>query len=77
MRERTFGLVRSDGSEKPACTVIRAFAARLARGDVHFGVAPKLLDVNVDAYYASPTDHFARLYARWLAGTGAPVSGSP
>jgi len=77
VRERTFGLVRSDGSEKPACTVIRAFAARLARGDVHFGVAPKLLDVNVDAYYASPTDHFARLYARWLAGTGAPVSGSP
>lgn len=74
VRERAFGLVRSDDSEKPAGTVIRDFAARLARGNVHIGVAPKLLDVSVDAYYASPTDHFARLYGRWLAGTGTPIS---
>ena len=30
IRERSFGLVRADGSEKPACAVIRAFASRLA-----------------------------------------------
>lgn len=70
LRERAFGLVRSDGSEKPVCTVIRDFRARLLGGSVPLGVAPKLLDVNVDAYYASPADHFARLYERWLAGTG-------
>jgi endo-1,4-beta-mannosidase len=67
LRERSFGLVRADGSEKPACAVIRAFASRLARGDVRFGTAPQLLDVGVDAYYAAPEHHFRRLYERWLA----------
>jgi len=67
LRERSFGLVRADGSEKPACAAIRAFAARLARGAVAFGSAPKLLDVGADAYYGAPDEHFRRLYARWLA----------
>jgi hypothetical protein len=67
IRERTFGLVRADGGEKPVCAVLRAFASRLARGDVTFGAAPKILDVGVDAYYASPADNFRRLYDRWLA----------
>jgi endo-1,4-beta-mannosidase len=67
LRERSFGLVRADGSEKPACTVIRSFASRLARGEISFGSAPKVLDVGVDAYYAAPEDNFRRLYERWLA----------
>jgi len=66
IRERSFGLVRADGSEKPACAVIREFASRLARGEVRFGAAPKLLDLGVDAYYAAPEDNFRRLYERWL-----------
>jgi endo-1,4-beta-mannosidase len=66
IRERSFGLVRADGSEKPACAVIRGFASRLARGEVRFGAAPKVLDVGVDGYYAAPEDNFRRLYARWL-----------
>lgn len=66
LRERSFGLVRADGSEKPVCAVVRAFASALARGAVHFGAAPKLLDVGVDAYYAAPEAHFRRLYERWL-----------
>jgi endo-1,4-beta-mannosidase len=68
LRERSFGLVRADGSEKPACAVIRAFASRLARGDVRFGSAPKLLEagIDADAYYAAPEQNFRRLYERWL-----------
>lgn len=67
IRERSFGLVRADGSEKPAAEVVRRFAKHLAHGQVAFGVAPKVLDVTVDAYYAEPARHFRRLYARWLA----------
>jgi len=65
IRERSFGLVRADGTEKPAAREIRAFARRLERGEVSFGSAPKLLDVSADAYYAAPDAHFRRLYARW------------
>ena len=68
IRERSFGLVRADGSEKPAAEVVRSFAARLARGEIPTGVAPKVLDVTVDDYYAAPEQHFRRLYQRWLAG---------
>jgi endo-1,4-beta-mannosidase len=65
-RERSFGLVRADGSEKPAAETFRRFAARLARGEVELGAAPKVLDVTLDEYYAAPMEHFSRLYASWL-----------
>jgi len=67
IRERTFGLVRADGSEKPAGAVVRAFAERLGRREVPVGTSPKVLDVTVDAYYAAPQRHFRRLYERWVA----------
>jgi endo-1,4-beta-mannosidase len=66
LRERSFGLVRADGSEKPAAQVVRNFAQRLARGEVSFGSAPRLLEVSNDAYYAAPAEHFRQLYDRWL-----------
>jgi len=69
IRERSFGLIRADGSEKPAALAIRAFAQLLARGDVTVGNAPALLDVSADEYYATPREHFSRLYARWLQHT--------
>jgi endo-1,4-beta-mannosidase len=69
IRERSFGLIRADGSEKPAAHAMRAFARRLERGEVAFGVAPRVLDITADAYYASPEAHFRRLYERWLALT--------
>jgi len=72
IRERSFGLVRADGTEKPAAAVVRGFASRLERGEVPFGVAPKILDVTADAYYATPDRHFRRLYDRWLAGDRRP-----
>jgi endo-1,4-beta-mannosidase len=65
VRERSFGLVRADGTEKPAARELRAFARRLGRGEVALGSAPKLLDVSADAYYAAPDAHFRRLYALW------------
>ena len=68
IRERSFGLVRADGSEKPGAQVMRGFATRLARGEVPFGVAPAVLDVTADDYYAAPAEHFRRLYRSWLAG---------
>jgi endo-1,4-beta-mannosidase len=66
LRERSFGLVRADGSEKPAADVFRRFARELTRGNVKTGAIPKLLDVTPDVYYAAPQEHFSRLYARWL-----------
>ena len=51
--------------DEPPTTYTR-FASRLARGEIRFGAAPKLLDLGVDAYYAAPEDNFRRLYECWL-----------
>lgn len=68
IRERTFGLVRADGSEKPAVAIFRALRASRDAGTLGL-VRPltPLLDLSADDYYRDPTRHFARLYARWLA----------
>ena len=70
VRERTFGLVRSDGSEKPAADVFRKFRERRDSGGVDRarGAIPRILDVTADEYYAAPQQHFDRLYASWLSG---------
>jgi endo-1,4-beta-mannosidase len=67
VRERSFGLVRADGTEKPAADVFRAFRRRRDAGELAHGEVPNVLDVSADAYYRSPAEHFARLYVRWLA----------
>jgi endo-1,4-beta-mannosidase len=69
VRERTFGLVRPDGSEKPAAAVFRQFRIRrdagtLVRPDADI---PRVLDVSADEYYEAPAVHFARLYTKWLS----------
>jgi endo-1,4-beta-mannosidase len=73
IRERTFGLVRADGSEKPAAAVFRNFRKR-RDADARSGaptrtrqVVPQVLDVSADEYYRAPGKHFARLYAKWVA----------
>ena len=68
VRERTFGLVRADGSEKPAIAVFHALRVRRDAGTLGpvKQIAP-LLDIGADDYYRDPARHFARLYARWLA----------
>jgi endo-1,4-beta-mannosidase len=72
IRERTFGLVRADGSEKPAAGVFRNFRKRRDT-DARSGApmrakvaVPKVLDVTADEYYRAPGKHFSRLYAKWV-----------
>src|SRR4051812_2682887 len=72
VRERTFGLVRADGTEKPAADVFRKLRSRRdgrelgpPRRDVS-----QVLDLTPDAYYRAPAEHFARLYAQWVAREG-------
>jgi endo-1,4-beta-mannosidase len=71
VRERTFGLVRSDGSEKPAAAVFRNFRKRRDAGalsGLELGAAvPRVLDVTADEYYRAPGANFERLYAVWLS----------
>ncbi len=71
VRERTFGLVRSDGSEKPAADVFRRFRKRWQDGRVNRATPPRVLDVSADEYYRAPRSNFDRLYADWLAGVTA------
>lgn len=72
VRERSFGLVRADGSEKPAAAVFRTLRARRDAGTLAAAQpGARLLDVGADEYYRDPAHHFARLYAMWLARGGA------
>jgi len=67
VRERSFGLVRSDGSEKPAAEVFRKFRNRRDGGKLVRSEIPPVLDVSADEYYGAPAAHFARLYESWLS----------
>ncbi|HMG13098.1 MAG TPA: hypothetical protein VK571_07985 [Gemmatimonadaceae bacterium] len=67
VRERTFGLVRADGSEKPAAAVFRKFRQRRDAGGLTLAAVPDVLDVPPDEYYRAPAEHFGRLYAKWVA----------
>jgi endo-1,4-beta-mannosidase len=66
-RERTFGLVRADGSEKPAAGVFRRFRQRRDDGALVQSAVPRVLDVSADEYYRAPAKHFERLYSNWVA----------
>ncbi len=71
VRERTFGLVRADGSEKPVTDVFRRFRKRRDAGELETvqsaSAIRAVLDVTADEYYRSPGTHFERLYNRWLS----------
>ena len=71
VRERTFGLVRADGSEKPAAGVFRRFRQRRDGGMLVQAAVPRVLDVTADEYYRVPAEHFGRLYAKWVAARPA------
>ena len=68
VRERTFGLVRADGSEKPAADVWRMFRKRRDAGSFAAGAVPPTLDVSADKYHRAPAENFARLYQTWVSG---------
>ena len=71
IRERTFGLVRADGSEKPAAAVFRNFRKRrdagVSSGSEVGAAVPRVLDVTADEYYHAPRANFERLYGAWLS----------
>jgi endo-1,4-beta-mannosidase len=67
VRERTFGVVRADGSEKTVANVFRKFRQRRDAGTLAQSPVPKVLDVSADEYYRAPGKHFARLYSKWVA----------
>jgi hypothetical protein len=69
VRERTFGIVRADGSEKPAAGVFRNFRVRRDAGALNQAPVPRVLDVTVDEYYRAPAEHFGRLYEKWVSGS--------
>src|SRR5688500_15287698 len=69
VRERTFGLLRSDGSEKPAAGVFRERRQKRNAGALVAGRVPAILDVSADVYYAAPAQHFTRLFSRWRERT--------
>lgn len=69
VRERSFGLVRADRSEKPAAAVFSALRKRRDAGTLTPGSVPAVLDVSPDEYYMAPAAHFERLYASWLSRT--------
>jgi endo-1,4-beta-mannosidase len=62
--ERSFGLVRADGSLKPHAKVIQAFAA--TNPTVRDAPAWAKLTVNAENYYQSPHDNLITLYAQYL-----------
>jgi endo-1,4-beta-mannosidase len=70
VRERTFGLVRADGSEKPVTDVFRQFRKRRDEGALTQSpvAIPHILDVSADEYYRTPQAHFDRLYSSWISG---------
>lgn len=67
VRERTFGIVRADGSEKPAAGVFRKFSHRRDNGTLAQSAVPPALDVSADEYYRAPAKNFERLYSQWVA----------
>ncbi len=65
LHERSFGLVRADGTVKPHARTL----ARFARGRPTVRAMPLehlVLDVSVDEYYRSPEAHARRLYRAYL-----------
>jgi endo-1,4-beta-mannosidase len=73
VRERTFGLVRADGSEKPAAEVWRSFRKRRDAGSLPRSAGiPRTLDVSSDEYHRAPAENFARLYKQWTNGEEGP-----
>jgi hypothetical protein len=76
VRERTFGLVRADGTEKPAAGIFRELRRRRDAGALARGSAPRVLDVSADEYYRTPGTHFDRLYAKWALSRPVTIARS-
>lgn len=70
--ERSFGLWRSDGTEKPAVDVVRRFGAQgAARTAGPSFVDSTWMDVDVEEYYRTPQLHLPRLFGRYCHALAA------
>jgi endo-1,4-beta-mannosidase len=75
VRERTFGLLRSDGTQKPVADAFRRFTRELNSGAVETrlgargGRAPSL-HLDPVRYYEDPERSFAEAYAAYLDARG-------
>lgn len=66
LHERSFGLFRADGTEKPAVAQVRAFAAlkpQQKRSSKY--ERPTFIDITRDEYYMAPRHHLARLFRKY------------
>lgn len=69
--ERSFGLVRADGSLKPHAAVVKRFAEQRTQALDQPSVTIHL-DVTPAEYYQSPARHAERLYRAYLEQLGEP-----
>lgn len=74
--ERTFGIFRADGSEKPAALAVRAFASGAAPSARPVPVAPGFIDMEPEDFYLAPGGALARLFARYCAVSAPSTSSS-
>jgi endo-1,4-beta-mannosidase len=82
--ERSFGVFRADGSEKPAASAVRSFTADLAERFPSLApdspvqtTDPKLfLDLDPADFYRAPKDTLARLFDRYCAVSALSTSAS-
>jgi hypothetical protein len=63
--ERTFGLFRQDGTEKPAVDEVRTFSAEARTVALTARVAEKALFEEVSDYYSSPGENLPRLFRKY------------
>lgn len=66
LHERTFGLFRADGTEKPAVAEVRAFAgSRPQQAHSPQVERPAFIDLTPGEYYTAPRHHLARLFRKY------------
>jgi hypothetical protein len=67
-RARVLGLVRCDGSEKPAAEAVRRVCQRLDAGQLSPGQPQRRLEVDLREYWREPERHLRRLYDEFRMG---------
>lgn len=68
-RERTLGLIASDGREKQLAQAIARFADRLRAADALVVHQPPTLDLDPERYWREPRREYTRLWREWSAET--------
>ncbi len=76
IRERSFGITRSDGSLKPSGVEFRRFALRLRSGELQgWGLERTDFPISTERYYQDPRRHFEKMYRWYLKKRGMAALG--